>query len=157
MSCLCGSGQTYELCCSLLHSGKKKARTAEELMRSRFTAYAMRNEQYLVDTWDKKQLPDQVNLSGDQVEWSWLEIVTRKKGGVNDSKGLVEFKAYYQLDGEEHVMRESSRFHKVDNQWVYLDGVVKSINKVGKQTDFGKNAPCSCGSGMKFKRCCGRN
>jgi len=67
----------------------------------------------------------------------------------------VEFKAYYLEDGEEHVMNEISSFTKINNRWFYLDGVVKSIGRVGLETNQGKNAPCSCGSGKKFKRCCG--
>lgn len=156
MNCLCGSGQKYEDCCGPLHSGRKKAMTAEQLMRSRFTAYAMGKDQYLIDTWDKTKSPDKVNFSGDQVEWSRLEIVSRKKGGSKDRKGSIEFKAYYKLNGEEHLMREASQFRKVNNEWIYVDGVVKSINSVGRQTDLGKNARCSCGSGKKYKRCCGK-
>ena len=157
MVCLCGSGKDYDDCCSLLHNGQRKALTAEELMRSRFTAYAMGNEKYLIDTWDQTKLPKNVNISGDEVVWTRLGIITVKKGGIKDKKGLVEFKAFYELNGEEHAMLEASRFRKVDNRWIYLDGVVKSINKVGQQTNFGKNAPCSCGSGKKFKWCCGKS
>ena len=68
---------------------------------------------------------------------------------------MVAFKAFYNQDGEEHVMNEISRFTKTNGRWFYLDGVIKSMGKVDLQTNQGKNALCSCGSGKKFKRCCG--
>lgn len=125
-------------------------------MRSRFTAYAMRKADYLLSTWDAATRPVAIDFSKDLAEWQKLEIVDTKKGGKNDSKGLVAFKAYFLQAGEERVMHELSRFKKKEGRWYYLDGVVKSIGKVGLQTRQGKNAPCSCGSGKKFKRCCGQ-
>lgn len=131
--------------------------TAEQLMRSRFTAYAQHNEDYLLATWDQSKRPDSIDFSKeDNVEWTHLEIIGRKKGGEQDSKGIVEFKAYYLMDGEEYAMHEISRFVKKEGKWFYLDGMVKSVGKVGQQVNQGKNAPCPCGSGKKFKRCCGK-
>ncbi len=154
--CLCGSTLEYQNCCGLYHSGEKTPQTAEALMRSRFTAYAMHNGDYLKATWDVGKRPAEIDFSKDTAQWQRLEIVSLKKGGVNDDKGVVEFKAYYVLEGEECVMNEISRFKKVAGRWFYLDGVVKSIGKVNKTADQGKNALCSCGSGKKFKRCCGK-
>lgn len=125
-------------------------------MRSRFTAYAMHNGNYLQETWDVSKRPAEIDFSKDTAQWQRLEIVNLKKGGVNDDKGVVEFKAYYVLEGEEYVMNEISRFKKIAGRWFYLDGVVKSIGKTNQTTDQGKNALCSCGSGKKFKRCCGK-
>jgi len=124
-------------------------------MRSRFTAYAMHNASYLLDTWDATVRPELIDFSKEKVNWQRLEIGNIKKGGAKDAKGLVEFKAYYLQDGEEYVMNEISQFVKRVGGWFYLDGLVKSIGKVGLLTNLGKNAPCSCGSGKKFKRCCG--
>lgn len=154
-SCLCGSGLDYQHCCELYHNGEKVPQIAEALMRSRFTAYAMHNGNYLQATWDVSKCPEQIDFSKDTAEWQRLEIVNLKKGSMNDDKGVVEFKAYYLLDGEEYVMNEISRFKKVAGRWFYLDGVVKSIGKVNQTSNLGKNALCSCGSGKKFKRCCG--
>lgn len=154
--CLCGNELNYQNCCLTYHSGEMKPTTAEALMRSRFTAYAMKKEAYLLATWDKAKCPDEIDFSKEQARWTKLEIIKLKKGGEKDKKGIVEFKAYYIQDEEEYVMNEISRFQKVAGQWLYLDGLVKSVGKVGQQTDQGKNAPCSCGSGKKFKRCCGK-
>jgi SEC-C motif-containing protein len=124
-------------------------------MRSRFSAYAQRNIAYLAETWDSSTRPADIDLSKEDVTWIRLEIASLKKGAKSDKKGIVEFRAFYDHNGEQHVMREISRFRKVENQWYYLDGTVKSIGKVGAQTNLGRNAPCPCGSGKKAKRCCG--
>jgi len=153
--CRCGSGIEYAQCCGPFHSGEKKPVTAEALMRSRFTAYALHNADYLLATWDAAVRPELIDFSKEKVDWQRLEIGNTKKGGAKDTKGVVEFKAYYLQDGEEYVMNEISQFVKRAGGWFYLDGLVKSIGKVGLQTNLGKNAPCSCGSGKKFKRCCG--
>ncbi len=154
--CLCGSQADYSSCCQPFHDNKNSPNSAECLMRSRFTAYAMRKTDYLLKTWDASKRPEEIDFSKEDVVWTKLEIVSIKKGGANDSKGLVEFKAYYMMDNEEYVMKELSRFKKLAGQWMYLDGLVNSVVKVGEQTNQGKNAPCSCGSGKKFKRCCGK-
>ncbi len=153
--CLCGSQKTYIECCGVFHDNLALPQTAEQLMRSRFTAYAMRNVEYLLSSWDKTKRPDTIDFSKDNSTWTRLEIVSTKKGTEKDSKGIVEFKAYYLLEDEEYVMHEISRFKKMEGVWFYLDGVVKAVKKVNQAISQGKNAPCSCGSGKKFKRCCG--
>ena len=154
--CLCSNNIEYEACCQPFHADEQTPRTAEALMRSRFTAYAMQNETYLLKTWDTSKRPKDIDFSKEQADWTKLEIVKTKKGGEKDSKGVVEFKAYYIQDNVEYVMNEVSRFIKQAGRWFYLDGVVKSVKQVGQQSNQGKNAPCSCGSGKKFKRCCGK-
>lgn len=125
-------------------------------MRSRFTAYAHRNEAYLLSTWETSKKPDGIDFSKEHAEWYRLEILNVRKGQKSDHKGLVEFKAYFLHDKEEHFMHELSRFKKTAGRWYYLDGLVKSTGKVKSQTNLGRNAPCLCGSGKKFKRCCGQ-
>ena len=155
LACLCGGSSPNTDCCELLHSHTAVAQTAEQLMRSRFTAYAMHNVEYLLASWDKSKRPDTIDFSKDNSTWTRLEIVSTKKGSEKDSKGIVEFKAYYLLNDEEYVMHEISRFKKTEGHWFYLDGVVKAVKKVNQAVAQGKNAPCSCGSSKKFKRCCG--
>ena len=152
--CLCGSGIAYQDCCAPFHLGEKYPTTAQALMRSRYTAYALRNVAYLQATWDVTKRPEHIDFSRENIEWLRLEIIECKKGGMKDAKGIVVFKAYYQQDGEEHCMNEISRFTKHQGLWFYLDGVIKSIGKVGINTNQGLNALCACGSGKKFKRCC---
>lgn len=152
--CLCGSGMEYSDCCSPYHTGSTQPSTAEVLMRSRFTAYAMRNAEYLLETWQSDNRPSKLDFSKETAEWQKLEIIVVKKGQNHDEKGIVEFKAHYLQGAERFVMHEVSRFVKKQGRWLYLDGVVKSISPVSQQTNQGRNALCQCGSGKKFKRCC---
>ena len=154
--CLCGSNLAYQHCCGLLHTNQSHALTAEALMRSRFTAYAMHKETYLLQTWDTTTRPASIDFSKETGEWTGLEIIARKKGQLKDNKGTVEFKAYFTLDDEPRVMNEISRFVKKLDHWHYLDGKVKSISPTKGSFNQGLNAPCACGSGKKFKRCCGK-
>ena len=154
--CLCGSEIEYSHCCELFHNKENTPVTAEALMRSRFTAYASKNESYLLETWSKSKRPEKIDFSKEEAVWTKLDIVKTKKGTKKESKGIVEFKAYYTLENEAYVMTEISRFIKSAGRWFYLDGIVKSVAKVDQQSNQGKNAPCSCGSGKKFKRCCGK-
>lgn len=156
-NCLCGSDLTYDQCCGQLHSGKTHTTTAKTLMRSRFTAYAMRNGNYLLQTWDTASRPEAIDFSKETGEWTSLDIISSKKGTEKDSKGIVEFKAYFTQDGEAKVMNEISRFVKKQGHWFYLDGKVKSVGSSSGPVNQGLNAPCACGSGKKFKRCCGKN
>lgn len=156
-SCWCGSKLPYERCCDIYISGEKAAPTAEVLMRSRYTAYVLHDSDYLLKTWDATKRPPTIDFSKDQAEWQRLEIITTKKGGAKDNKGLVEFKAYYLQDGEQHILKEISRFKKDRGTWFYLDGVVKSIGNNSQKPSQALNAPCPCGSGIKFKRCCGKS
>lgn len=153
--CLCGSALPYSDCCQPFHTGEKIPVTAEALMRSRYTAYALRNGAYLQATWEATKCPERIDFSRENIDWLRLEISETKKGSAKDNKGLVTFKAFYRQNGDEHVMNEISRFTKHNGRWFYLDGVIKSIGKIDGQVNLGKNAPCACGSGKKFKRCCG--
>jgi SEC-C motif-containing protein len=153
--CLCGSGFAYGDCCQPFHLGEKIPATAQALMRSRYTAYALRDAAYLQATWDATKRPERIDFSRENIAWLRLEIIEIKKGGVQDNKGLVTFKAYYSQEGDEYVMNEISRFTKHEGRWFYLDGTIKTIGKIGGPVNLGKNAPCHCGSGKKFKRCCG--
>jgi len=126
-------------------------------MRSRFSAYALDLLDYLQNTWDAstRPKPDKLNFGGEPIEWLRLEILNVSKGDAADKKGSVEFKAYYRQKGADHLLQETSRFIKTNGRWYYLDGVVKSVGQKIQQVNEGKNAPCPCGSGKKFKRCCG--
>ena len=153
--CLCSSELSYTECCGKYHSGADAPTTAEALMRSRFTAYAMRNVDYLLSSWDKSKRPAVIDFSKETAEWQKLQIINVKKGGPQDSKGIVEFKAFYSQDGGDYFLHEISRFVKTGQRWRYLDGLIKAAGKVATEAGGGKNAPCACGSGKKFKRCCG--
>lgn len=155
-TCPCGSELTYTDCCGRLHSKEQRAITAEQLMRSRFTAYTQRNADYLLATWTASKRPASIDFSKETAEWQKLHIVSCKKGGAKDNKGIVEFKAFYRQDGIDYFMHEISRFIKTGQDWFYLDGVIKAAARVEKNASMGRNSPCNCGSGKKFKHCCDR-
>ncbi len=155
-NCLCGSGLVYADCCGRFHSGEQLPGSAEELMRSRYTAYVKRDADYLLLSWDVGKRPAKIDFSNETAQWQNLEIISRNKGRPQDSKGIVEFKAFYSQDGEDCFMHEVSRFVKVGKRWLYLDGVIKAAGKVPAKRAMDRNAPCACGSGKRWKLCCGR-
>jgi SEC-C motif-containing protein len=122
--CPCGSNLNYTDCCELFHNGLQLAPTAEVLMRSRYSAYVLKNSDYLLATWHKTTRPKSLDFSQENVNWQKLEILHTKKGGVKDEKGRVEFKAFYSENGKTHFMHEMSRFNKVAGRWFYVDGVL---------------------------------
>ena len=90
--CLCGSGIDYQHCCGLFHSGEKIPATAEALMRSRYTAYALRNGAYLQETWDATKRPEKIDFSRENIDWLRLEIIDTKKGGLRTVKAWCRLK-----------------------------------------------------------------
>lgn len=98
-------------------------------MRSRYSAFALKNAAYLLDTWEPSTRPESIDFSNDEVAWTRLEIIRTNKGSPEDSKGMVEFKAYYLSKGRELFMHEISRFSKIEDRWFYCDGTLKSVGK----------------------------
>lgn len=150
--CSCGSGQTYEHCCGRYHHGSA-APTAEALMRSRYCAYVLQLVSYLRDTWHPSTRPSTLHFDGDEPRWCGLEIRDVSAGGAGDQEGVVEFVAHWlSSDAKCGALHERSRFVCEGGRWFYVDGTLypSAIVKVGR------NDPCPCGSGRKFKQCCGR-
>ena len=153
--CPCGSGNNYLHCCKPFHSGESLPATAQALMRSRFTAYCLQLESYLLSTWYANTRPLTLNLGDSQQNWEKLDIIRCKQGGQNDAKGTVEFNAFFTENNESWLLHERSQFVKIDGQWFYVDGLTRIIPAINGTITSNKNAPCPCGSGKKFKRCCG--
>jgi len=154
--CPCQSGVAFEICCGPLLAGAQ-ARTAQALMRSRYTAYAQGDVAHLRRTLAPEHRaafdPIEIAASMAQTQWIGLQVLDTVDGGAADQTGIVEFAARYLLrDGQVRVMQERSRFRRDAEAggWVYIDGAVEAPKKTGR------NDPCSCGSGKKFKQCCGR-
>ncbi len=122
--CPCGSGKRYAVCCGALHGGVRPARTAEALMRSRYSAYVLGLEAYLLDTWHPDTRPDALDLSQDRTRWLGLQIHSTVAGGPDDASGQVRFTARYRLDGQDHRLDELSTFVRVNGRWVYVDGEI---------------------------------
>ncbi|MBW3843350.1 SecC motif-containing protein [Aeromonas hydrophila] len=148
--CPCGSTLSLELCCGSLHRGAA-AQTPEQLMRSRYSAFVLGLGEYLVHSWHPDYLGDLTaeQLSQTDTQWDGLEIIA-SQGGPADPLGMVEFKAWFMEGEARHCLHERSRFVRYQGRWVYTDG-----EQDPEPLRVGRNNPCPCGSGKKFKKCCG--
>ncbi len=120
-ACPCGSGSAFAACCGLYLDGGANAPTAEALMRSRYSAYTLGRADYLQQTWHPTRRPDSLSLDPAQ-NWLGLKIVRAERGGMGDDEGVVEFVARFKVAGRGHRLHEISRFEKVGDCWLYLDG-----------------------------------
>jgi len=167
--CPCGSNFPYTDCCGPLIRCTSFADTAEDLMRSRYTAFTENNWEYLVLTSHPEEKKEMARLESDLVDqgakWKKLEILDTSKGGMQDSEGQVDFVAHYIKDGTPQTLRESSRFYKINGRWVYSrkDSTLPPVPGSAQQNPktfirdhakVGRNDPCPCGSGKKYKKCC---
>lgn len=120
-ACHCGRGRPYITCCGRLHSGAENAASAEALMRSRYSAYVLGLEPYLLATWHASTRPAALHLAEDAgTKWLGLEV---KRQQVQDaSHATVEFVARYRVAGRGHRLHETSRFVCEDGRWFYVDG-----------------------------------
>ncbi len=174
--CPCGLDSTYTDCCGRLIRGSARAETAEDLMRSRNIAFALQEWDYLVDTLcaaerSKKSASDFEKGTGD-LTWDKLEVGGTKKGGRDDDEGQVEFSAHYSESGDKFAVHETGHFLKEDGRWVYSEKKSKShVHGEGdtcghshapkkpvvrEGAKVGRNDPCPCNSGKKYKKCCGK-
>ncbi|SDJ93223.1 YchJ family protein [Streptomyces indicus] len=119
--CPCGRGNPYGECCGRLHSGAEKAAAPEELMRSRYAAFVVRDEPYLLRTWHPDTRPPGVDFSPG-LRWTGLEIEATSEGTAFHGTGTVTFRARYIDAGVLGELHERSRFERVDGAWVYVDG-----------------------------------
>lgn len=119
-ACPCGSGRPYAGCCGALHAGAKNADTAEALMRSRYSAYVLKLEDYLLATWHPDTRPSELDIAADNTQWLGLDV---KRHEVQDeTHATVDFVARYRIAGRGHRLHELSRFVKEDGRWFYRDG-----------------------------------
>ncbi|MFV0126822.1 YchJ family protein [Streptomyces sp. HMX112] len=119
--CPCGLPAAYGDCCGRFHSGQASAPTAELLMRSRYSAFAVRDEPYLLRTWAARTRPPGVDFDPG-TRWTGLEIVETTDGTLFHTTGTVTFVAHCTHRGEAGSLQERSRFEKADGVWVYVDG-----------------------------------
>ena len=160
--CPCGSGRNYSACCEPYISGKAKPPTAEALMRSRYSAYVEHAIDYIIDTCVHRGRDDIDYKStrdwSEQSTWLGLKIISVEKGGPTDTEGVVEFEAVYEKDGLKDIHHETAKFKKEGGEgaWLYVEGRISPRTVVRSTPKVGRNDPCPCGSGKKYKQCCGR-
>ncbi|WP_241386196.1 YchJ family protein [Rhodococcus sp. CH91] len=117
--CPCGRGPSLSECCGPLLAGQS-APTAERLMRSRYTAFAVGDDKHLLRTWHPSTRPRSVDFDPDQ-RWTGLEVLHTTGGGFLHSAGTVDFRAHWIAAGVPGSMREHSRFVREHGDWLYLD------------------------------------
>lgn len=124
--CPCGRQVPYPDCCGALHEGTRRAETAEDLMRSRYSAFVVGDGPYLLATWHPTTRPGYLDLDAD-TEWTRLRILETSAGDAGGTEGTVSFRAHYRTAGERGAQTETSRFVRGDDgAWLYLDGDVGS-------------------------------
>ncbi|MBZ2169777.1 YchJ family protein [Marinobacter sp. F4216] len=142
--CPCGSGLPYEACCQPAHAGQAPD-TPEALMRSRYSAFVLGLVDYLLASWHASTRPGSLNLD-DSPRWASLQVLDQQQRG---DRGQVHFRAMYQAGSGWGFLEERSDFVREGGRWFYVSGdTEEGVLKPGR------NDPCPCGSGRKYKACC---
>lgn len=157
--CPCGSSKEFDICCEPILNGAPAA-TPEALMRARYSAHATGAYKFLESSLHPSTREavdkDKMEQWSEAVKWEGMVVHETTGGGENDDTGTVSFTAKYSVNGIEQEMREDSTFVREDGQWFYLDGDVHGHTPYRREAPkVGRNDPCPCGSGKKYKKCCG--
>ena len=159
-NCPCGSGKFYTACCGRFIDEGLLPTTAEELMRARYTAYTTGNVDFIINSHDPKTREEVSEEStrewSNSASWQGLSILKTDKGGENDTTGTVEFIASFDMEGQRINHHERALFNKKHGQWYFTDGQIVGETYTRETPKVGRNEPCPCGSGKKYKHCCGR-
>jgi len=155
--CPCNSGKNYSECCEPIIKKTASAESPEALMRSRYTAYAKGEVLWLRDSLEASQRKDFDEKGARQwsnAEWLGLSIVQSK---IDEEKntGEVEFVAKFKQGGVAREHHEVADFVRKNGAWFLTEGRMVKPETVRKEQTVGRNDPCPCGSGKKFKKCCG--
>ncbi|MET8837053.1 YchJ family metal-binding protein [Micromonospora sp. NPDC004540] len=121
-ACPCGSALPYPDCCGPIHRGASAAATAEALMRSRYSAFAVGDAEHLLHSWHSTTRPPRLRLDPG-TRWTRLEVLDTDRGGLFDTEGTVRFRAHYREAGRPGTVAEHSRFVREDGRWVYMDAL----------------------------------
>ncbi|PJG83707.1 YchJ family protein [Caviibacterium pharyngocola] len=147
--CPCQSGADYASCCGALHCGRKQADNAEQLMRSRYAAFVLKQIDYIVQTTVPSQQAllerEALQQWADNTIWQGLKILSHRPA-LGKTHSAVEFEAFFATENGVQTHHENSLFVKIADRWFFVDPTVP----LPKQKQ-----PCLCGSGKKFKHCCG--
>jgi SEC-C motif-containing protein len=121
LPCPCQSGKSFADCCSPVITGELPAKTAEVLMRSRYTAFTLRDEAYLLASWHPSTRPASLDLASEPVP-KWIGLQVRQQVQTGEDTAIVEFVARYRIGGKAHRLHETSRFKREDHRWLYVNG-----------------------------------
>lgn len=160
-NCPCGTGAAYAECCQPVIKDTRPAETAEQLMRARYAAYTMTEMDFVFASThpDHRQDYDHEGTRtwAENSEWLGLQIISKTKGSKDDTDGQVEFIASFKEKeaAAPHAHHENASFIKENSYWYFTEGeMVKSRPILSSKV--GRNDPCTCGSGVKYKKCCGK-
>lgn len=148
--CPCGSKNDYNQCCGRYIEADELPQYPEQLMRSRYTAYASNNAEYLKKTWHRRTRPAQLQLDT-EINWLSLEIIDTQNDQTDDNVAWVKFTAKFKHGACLQSLHELSHFLRENDQWFYIDGKIFQQTLMKK---ISRNSSCPCGSGKKFKHCC---
>jgi SEC-C motif-containing protein len=153
--CPCGSGRSFGDCCEPVLAGRRDAATAEALMRSRFTAHVAHDFGYLHRSYlPTAHLPFEGEENPSTLDWTRLVIHAHEPGAKPDT-AFVDFTAYFVDEAGEHPLQEKSEFLRVNGKWLYHRTVRTGPAPFKSAAPkAGRNDPCPCGSGKKYKHCC---
>jgi len=159
-ACPCNSGLSYSDCCEPLIKGAIKAPGPEALMRARYSAFAQQEMPYLLETLHPEQRSDYDEAGAArwarESDWTGLEILKTTGDPATENTGTVEFRASYRRNNEKLEHHEQAEFRKTNDTWYFYDGKMVAPAQFQRETPkVGRNDPCPCGSGKKFKKCCG--
>lgn len=159
-NCPCTSGKTFEKCCQPILKGSQKAKTAEDLLRARYSAFVVGEIDFILASHhsetrsevDRKEIEEWSRTA----TWKGLEVLQKEAGGEKDTTGVLIFHAKYATDGEDQNHYERSVFEKENGEWKFHDAQpLRTGPYVREEPKVGRNDPCTCGSGKKFKKCHG--
>ena len=157
-TCPCGSGRSFAECCEPVINGTRESETAEELLRARYSAFVVGEIDFIVASTHSSTRKE-IDLAfvrdwSETSTWHGLEILETKP--VNDDKTLVSFECRFTQKGADQTHREKSLFEREDGQWRFVTGdELKNPTVRYEAPKPGRNDPCPCGSGKKYKKCHG--
>ncbi len=160
-NCPCGSGEDYKSCCEPLIKGVIKPERAEQLMRARYTAHTNGSIAYIMETHHSEKRheidEEQTRDWAEKSQWLGIDIRKVQGGEPSDSTAEVEFVATYRdPKGIRQTHHELSEFRKHAGEWFFYDAKPPQIEQFKRdQPKIGRNEPCPCNSGKKYKKCCG--
>ncbi len=157
-SCPCASGRDYSVCCEPIITGRQRAETAEQLMRARYSAHVKVEIDFLYDSThpDHREGYDHkgTRVWAENSQWHGLEILETAQGGPEDQQGEVEFTVRFRDKEGLRTHHERGQFERKQGCWLFTEGVMVKPKPL-TANKIGRNDPCPCGSGLKYKKCCG--
>lgn len=154
--CYCGSGLEFNKCCEPVLVDVVNAKTAEALMRSRYSAYVLKDYGHLFESLHPKHRKDYDENSTKQwaesASWISFEVLNNHE---DQESGEVEFVVVFKIKNEKITHHEIAKFEKFEDSWYFVEGEPVKPKPIIRENKINRNEPCTCGSGKKYKKCCG--